>query len=142
MRKQALVAMTALLTVLAGPASAAESGSPFGLWHNPKRSVVVRIEPCSDKLCGVVVWATPAAQATVRQKTGTLLVGAALLKDYRPDSGRNWRGKVLVPDMGRQFSSSIAQVDRNTLDISGCLIGTMLCKHQRWERVNGALAQM
>ncbi|MBW8785477.1 MAG: DUF2147 domain-containing protein [Novosphingobium sp.] len=115
-------------------APAAPRPDPFGAWRNPDRSVVVKLQPCSDKLCGVIVWASPSAQAEARRAEARPLIGLELLRDYHRVSATAWRGTVYVPDMGRSFSSKLVQRDANTLEISGCVIAGLLCRHQQWQR--------
>src|SRR5690606_39959061 len=57
-----LMAVAALLLAVPVPAAAGEDRL-FGVWANPQDSVHVRIEPCGDRICGIVVWASAKAAA-------------------------------------------------------------------------------
>ena len=120
------------------PALAANVTAPppvYGLWQNPRATVRVRIGACGQMLCGTVAAATSSAQADARAAGVNPLIGVQLLQDYHQVDTDRWAGRVFVPDMGRTFSSRIVQVRPDTLQISGCLIGGMLCKSQLWTRV-------
>src|SRR5688500_12465270 len=100
-----MLSSLAAIALLAGATPAAAEPDLFGLWRNPKNSVHVDIRPCGGSACGYVVWASPKAQADARKGSGRELVGMQLLRDFAP-TGRNWRGKVFVPDLNRTFTGS------------------------------------
>lgn len=132
-----LAVASALLMGAAQPASEPPRAlSPFGMWRNPHHTIVVHVYPCASEICGRIVWAAPEAVADARDAHyGKPLVGTELLSGYRPDGPGHWAGRVFVPDMGSSFSSKIVLQPTAQLDISGCLIGGFLCKHQTWDRV-------
>jgi uncharacterized protein (DUF2147 family) len=59
------IALTLALT--SSPTAAAAPSPLEGLWSNPNRSVVVRIGPCGEQLCGRVVSASPKARDKAAQ---------------------------------------------------------------------------
>lgn len=128
----------ALVLLAATPAAAQgvnpASDGPVGFWLNPKRTVKVATGPCGDRLCGWVVWADAKAIADAGESGVQNLVGTELLRSYRRTAPGQWRGEVYVPDMGQIFTSKIAEIDRNTLKISGCILGGLLCRSQIWQR--------
>jgi len=103
-------------------------------WINPYNDVKVEIGDCDGKLCGWVVWATPEAQAEAREAGTPNLVGTQLLQNYHETGPNAWEGHVFVPDLGRTFYSTITKPDENTLKISGCVLGGLICKSQIWHR--------
>jgi len=106
-----------------------------GVWRNPDGSVLVRIGPCGRAICGVIVGATPAAQADARDGGYPRLIGLNILIGYHPSGARHWEGRVLVPDMGHVFTSHIDLLDANHARVAGCLFHQHLCQTQLWERV-------
>jgi len=128
---------TALLVAssLASPVSAAASSDITGLWRNPDGSVLVRIAPCGKEICGVVVGATPTAQADARDGGYPQLIGLSIMFGYRPAGPQRWVGRVLVPDLGHVFSSHIDLVDGTHARIAGCLFHQHFCQTQLWQRV-------
>lgn len=124
----------ALFLALSSAAQAATPFTPYGLWQNPKGTILVRTHSCGQLLCGDIVWAGPKAIADARDAGVTSLVGTQLLSDYRASSPGRWTGQVYVPDQGRRFASTIELKSPNSLRISGCILGGLICKHQLWTR--------
>ncbi|MDP5279496.1 DUF2147 domain-containing protein [Sphingomonas sp. DG1-23] len=128
--------MVALAAVLAAPSAAAAPSSPLqGLWLNPHGSVAVRTDPCGDKFCGRIVWASGAAQKDAKDSGVDALIGTELLENYRPDGEASWSGTVFVPDLGRHFSSRIDTLSPTRIEIRGCILGGLICKSQVWSRI-------
>ncbi len=115
--------------------SATAQDHSFGTFRNPSGSVHVRAEPCGARMCGVVVWANPKAQADARRGGTDALVGVPLFRGFTLEKPGVWRGKVFVPDIGKTFSGTVTVVDENTLKGSGCLLGGVGCKSQVWTRL-------
>lgn len=128
-----LLAAIALLG-LSAVAQAETPPTPIGLWQNPKGTILVRTRACGQLLCGNIVWAAPAALADAREAGVASLIGTELLVDYRAKGIGYWKGQVYVPDQGRRFYSTIEQTSVNSLRISGCILGGLICKHQDWTR--------
>lgn len=124
------------LAAVAAPAGrpAPAPGSVIGTWVNPRGSVRVATGDCGGKLCGWVVWANQEALADARDSGVPRLIGIELLQDYHATGAGRWQGQVYVPDMGRTFYSTIAQVDADRMRISGCVLGGLICKSQTWQR--------
>lgn len=133
MRSRITVALAAALAFAGQPAFAQGNGVE-GVWANPKGTVQVRTGACGDKLCGWIVWASPKAQDDAKKAGAKPLIGTALLRGYRADGGQ-WAGQVYVPDRQEEYYSTIKIVDTQTLKISGCILGGLLCKSQLWHRV-------
>lgn len=133
--KQLMLGMAAIAALAPTLASAA-ANDLLGVWRNPKNSVHVDIRPCGSSACGVVVWATPKAQADARRGSGRELVGLQLLQDFAPN-GQGWRGKVFVPDLNRTLAGSARAIDANHLEAKGCVLGGLFCKAQIWTRIGG-----
>lgn len=108
--------------------------SPIGTWINPRGTVRVKTGLCGINLCGWVVWASSQALDDARSSGVNSLIGTELLRNYRATSTREWHGQVYVPDMGETFYSRIVQLDPNSLKISGCILGGLICKSQVWQK--------
>ena len=129
------LALFAIPLIAASTPPAPAAGGAAGLWTNPHHSVIVRTAPCGGNLCGTIVWASATAQQDARDGGSTgQLVGTELLRDFRAESRGRWSGSVFVPDMGRSFDSTIVQQGPNALNIAGCILHGLLCKHQLWTR--------
>lgn len=130
----AAMAMAPIGAQAQGPAPAAAPTGAIGTWVNPHGTVKVATGNCAGKLCGWVVWASAEAQADAQENGVTRLVGTELLQSYHATGTGQWQGQVYVPDMGHRYYSTIAQIDRNNLKISGCILGGLICKSQVWQR--------
>ncbi len=132
-------AAAAFLALSVQPASAQ---GVEGVWANPKGSVQVRTGSCGDRLCGWIVYASPKAQADAKKAGADPLLGTALLRGYRANGDAQWAGQVYVPDRKEAYYSTIQLIDAQTLKVSGCILGGLLCKSQIWHRVPspGAMA--
>ncbi|WP_206366437.1 DUF2147 domain-containing protein [Sphingomonas gei] len=118
------------------PAVAGAAADPvFGTWANPKHTIAVKTALCGGALCGAIVDATAKAQSDARDAGIEHLVGTELLRAYHKTGSGHWSGTVFVPDMGRSFASRIVQLSPNTLRISGCIWGGLICKSQDWTRL-------
>ena len=131
-----ILAAAAALT-MAVPASAADSGL-YGVWRNPKNTVHVKFQECAQATCGVVVWATPKAQADAKKGGTDKLIGLQLLRNFTMVKPGLWRGRVFVPDLNGTFGGTAELVDPNTLRAKGCLFVGLACKTQLWKKVEGA----
>jgi uncharacterized protein (DUF2147 family) len=124
--------LSALLPILLGAATAPDP--IYGEWVNPKHTLAVRTAPCGDEVCGTIVAATREALQDAKDAGVNQLIGTQLLRGYRKTGEGRWSGTVFVPDMGRSFSSHIVALSPNTLRISGCILGGLICKSQDWTR--------
>jgi uncharacterized protein (DUF2147 family) len=115
--------------------SAASQATAFGTWVNTCGTVRVRTGGCGGKLCGWIVWAAMEAAQDARDSGVDKLIGTELLEDYQQSPSGTWAGQVFVPDLGRKFLSTIVPVNADTLKISGCIFGGLICKSQIWRRV-------
>jgi uncharacterized protein (DUF2147 family) len=133
-RSISIALATATALCAAAATQPAARANPIGTWVNPRGSVRVATGNCAGGLCGWVIWANPAATRDARESGVQNLIGTALLRDYRPTGSGRWRGQVYVPDLGRSFVSTIQQLDPNSLRISGCILGGLICRSQIWRR--------
>ena len=121
-------------------AAASPPASPIeGHWLNPQRTVLIRLAPCGEAMCGTVTWAAERAQHAARKGADTL-VGARLLNDFRQTGNGQWRGTVFVADMDLRVGGKIQVVDDNRLKVSGCILKGMMCRSQVWTRSGEALS--
>lgn len=134
MRRRVLLIASTLVTTL--PSSAPAADRSFGVWKNPSGSVQVRAEPCGDKMCGTVVWASDKAKADAAKGGTADLIGLQLFRGFVLEKPGVWRGKVFVPDIAKTFSGTVSVVNKDTLKGAGCLLGRFGCKSQLWTRIS------
>jgi uncharacterized protein (DUF2147 family) len=109
----------------AAPSTAAvrDANSPVGVWMTEEKEGKVRIEPCGANLCGYSVDAK------------SNLNGEQVLINMRPARDQKWSGRILDPNTGSTYDSTIA-LKGDTLRVQGCAFGGMFCGGQTWTRVN------
>jgi uncharacterized protein (DUF2147 family) len=108
------------------PASAAaqSASSPLGLWVTEEKEGKVRIEQCGVNLCGYSV------DAKSNQNGEQVLINMKAGKDAK------WSGRILDPNTGSTYDSTIALKGSDSLRVQGCAFGGMFCGGQTWSRVN------
>ncbi|WP_188053279.1 DUF2147 domain-containing protein [Sphingosinithalassobacter sp. CS137] len=107
---------------------------PEAVWSNPDGSVHIRSYSCDGKLCGRVTWANEEAKRDAREGGTESLVGTNLFRNFTQQPSGAWEGEVFVPDLGKRFSGTI-RFEGDTLSAEGCAALGIICKSQRWTRV-------
>jgi len=108
------------------PATAASQSAttPLGLWMTEEKEGKVRIEQCGVNLCGYSV------DAKSNQN------GEQVLINMKPGKDAKWSGRILDPNTGSTYDSTIALKGSDSLRVQGCAFGGMFCGGQTWSRVN------
>ena len=133
--KQLFASLAALSLVALS--SAASASAPFeGRWTNPKRSVIIEVAPCGDAHCGTVVWATDKAKANARKGGTENLIGTRLITGVRRTGNGTYKGRGFVPKRNMSAAATIRQAGPNVMIVEGCALAGLICKEQRWTRVN------
>lgn len=130
------------VTALALSASAAfASTSPVGVWYTQDKQGKVRIAPCGDKLCGVIISGRgkdgkPASDARDDANPNPALrsrpiLGLQILRDFKPTGPGRWGGgKIYDPNTGRTYDSKLSLSNGGVLKVEGCV--TVICVSQTW----------
>jgi uncharacterized protein (DUF2147 family) len=105
-------------------ASASSANSPLGLWLTEEKEGKVRIEQCGNNLCGYSV------DAKSNQN------GEQVLINMKPGKDSKWSGRILDPNTGSTYDSTIALQGSDSLRVQGCAFGGMFCGGQTWSRLN------
>ena len=98
--------------------------SPLGVWLTEEKEGKVRIEQCGANLCGY----------SVDKKSNQN--GEQVLINMKPSNDSKWSGRILDPNSGSTYDSTIALKGSDTLRVRGCDFGGMFCGGQTWSRVN------
>ena len=129
-----LLFLLAALTSLAAPAMA--QPSPFeGHWANPKKSMIVNVARCGADYCAVVVQASAKAQANARRGGTEHFIGTEILH-VRDSGGGLYKGKAFDPESNMHVPATVRFVDAATIEIQGCALFGLVCKTQRWTKVD------
>lgn len=135
--KLSLAALAAVLGLAVGPAYAGgDIARSYGVWRNPHDTVHLEIKDCGASTCGVVVWASPKAEADARRSGEDTLIGKQLLRDFEAQKDGSLKGRVWVPTLKITLVGSADIVDAKTMRAKGCVIGAFLCKSQLWTRID------
>ena len=106
------------------PASVTSAAnSPLGVWLTEEKEGKVRIEQCGSNLCGY----------SVDKKSNQN--GEQVLINMKPGKDK-WSGRILDPNSGSTYDSTIALKGTDSLRVQGCAFGGMFCGGQTWTRVN------
>lgn len=125
------------LLALCVPVAASAQAVLDGQWKNPKGSVVVRLAPCGNAVCGIVVHASEHAKETARKGGTPHLVGTKILSNLRPTGDGSFKGQAFDPKRNIRAPAIVRLVGSDTLQVRGCAIaGMFVCKEQIWTRVS------
>jgi uncharacterized protein (DUF2147 family) len=105
------------------PAAPQAANSPLGVWLTEEKEGKVRIEQCGANLCGY----------SVDKKSNQN--GEQVLINMKPGKDK-WSGRILDPNTGSTYDSTIALKGTDTLRVQGCAFGGVFCGGQTWTRVN------
>jgi uncharacterized protein (DUF2147 family) len=110
----------------AAPATAAaqSAATPLGLGLTEEKEGRIRIEQCGVSLCGYSV------DAKSNQN------GEQVLINMKPGKDAKWSGRILDPNTGSTYDSTIALKGSDSLRVQGCAFGGMFCGGQTWSRAN------
>ena len=106
------------------PSAVAVANSPLGLWLTEEKEGKVRIEQCGANLCGY----------SVDKKSNQN--GEQVLINMKPGKDSKWSGRILDPNTGSTYDSTIALKGSDSLRVQGCAFGGVFCGGQNWTRVN------
>ena len=130
-----LVAAAAALLWLGARAFALD---PTGDWLVADQDAKIRIQPCGNALCGVLVWAKYPAR-DVHNPDPSLrnrpLIGVPILTGLKPSGQNSWEGQAYNADDGRTYDVTVTLKGPDTLRVEGCLLGGLICLGENWTRV-------
>ena len=105
-------------------APARDLNSPLGVWLTEEKEGKVRIEQCGNNLCGY----------SVDSKSNQN--GEQVLINMKPGKDQKWSGRIVDPNSGSTYDSTITLRGTDRLRVQGCAFGGMFCGGQTWTRVN------
>ena len=114
----------------AGTAMAA--GPAVGVWKTQPDDGAyahVKMTPCGGAICGTI---QRTFNASGEYKSEN--IGKQLVIDMKPDGSGKYAGKVWRPSNNKIYIGKMT-VAGNSLKLSGCVAGGLLCSKQDWQRV-------
>ena len=106
------------------PAAVRDPNSPVGVWLTEEKEGKIRVEQCGTNLCGYSL------DAKSNQN------GEQILINMKPGKNMKWSGRIVDPNSGSTYDSTIALKSPDTLRVQGCAFGGMFCGGQTWTRAN------
>ena len=116
---------------------------PRGLWL-AQDGAQVRIAPCGDYLCAILVKTKTAADPETGQpwtdkhshdpaQRNRPLVGTAVLSSLVPDGLGKWSGQLYNVDDGGSYEGHLLELNARTVRVEGCALG--ICGGQNMTRI-------
>ncbi len=103
--------------------SAAQAGSANGMWLRSNGAHIQAFD-CSGGLGLKVVKSPEPAK-----------VGKTIMCGAKKTAENKWKGTVLNLDDGQNYSGYVV-LNGNSLTLSGCVLGGLVCKDDTWSRIN------
>jgi uncharacterized protein (DUF2147 family) len=133
--KQAILAAFGLIALVL-PAKA-QSADPSGTWLTQSGDTRVRIARCGAVYCGTIVTSTYQkdtnnSDPALRERP---IVGVRMIWDAKPE-GDGFSGQLYNPQDGRTYTGKLKVMTPATLQLSGCVLGGLICRSQTWTKVN------
>lgn len=122
------------LAMAAGPALA---NDVFGVWKSEPSDtgafIHVDIGPCAadgSKICGKII------ETFNGDPNRPSIVGRNIIENMSADGPNQWDGGTIwAPDDDETYSS-VMELKGSVLEVSGCVLGGLICRGQDWTRVN------
>ena len=114
----------------AGTAMAADPA--VGVWKTQPDDGAyahVKMTPCGGAICGTI---QRTFNASGEYKSEN--IGKQLVIEMKPDGSGKYAGKVWRPSNNKIYGGKMT-VAGNSLKLSGCVAGGLLCSKQDWQRV-------
>ncbi|MEP7453794.1 DUF2147 domain-containing protein [Phyllobacterium sp. SB3] len=107
-----------------------------GTYINQSGGTKVELAPCGASLCGTVVWMkTPVNDVNnpdVSKRSRSVIgIQAVSLKSTGADT---YAGSLYDTESGKTYSGKAKFSDKD-VELSGCILGGLLCKTSIWQRV-------
>jgi uncharacterized protein (DUF2147 family) len=134
--KPAILAALGVL-FLATP-SHAQPQDPSGTYLSESGETRVRIAKCGTAYCGTIVAVRGAAKDVNNpdpNQRSHNLVGVQMISDIRP-SGDGFTGSLYNYKEGKTYSGKMSFQGGNAMQLSGCVLGGLICRSQTWTKVN------
>jgi uncharacterized protein (DUF2147 family) len=123
--------------VLAAP-SLAQGQDPTGTYLSETGDTRVRIARCGGSYCGTIVAVKGDARDSNNPDPGLrsrALVGVHMISDIRP-AGDGFEGSLYNYKDGKTYSGRMTFRGGNAMQLSGCVLGGLICRTQTWTKVN------
>jgi uncharacterized protein (DUF2147 family) len=128
-----------LLGAAATAARAAVQNDVLGDWLTEDKRGVIRVGPCGDAFCGVIVGVSdwPANGDVLRDVHGQPQCHLAFIKHLKPEDDNRLHGTVTNPEDGTTYGAEMWVAGDGALRLRGYLALPILGSTQHWPRFHG-----
>ncbi|WP_439575143.1 DUF2147 domain-containing protein [Phreatobacter sp.] len=136
MMKPFAIAAAALAAALTAAPALAQS--PIGTFASQTGDTRVRFADCGGQICGTIVSVRGQTRdeknenASLRNRN---LVGVRMIT-MRPAGANAWQGTLYNFQDGKTYNGRMSMPGANSMSLSGCVMGGLICRSQTWTRVN------
>ncbi|MEM7211151.1 MAG: DUF2147 domain-containing protein [Pseudomonadota bacterium] len=131
-----LAALAIAAMTFAVPAQAKDI---FDVWQSEKNDkgafIQVEMIPCSadtSLLCGRIV---DAINPTKAASDKPVWIGELIIENMKSSGANAWSdGTIWAPNDGSVYASKL-KLEGDVLEVSGCVLGGLICSGQDWTRV-------
>ncbi|HEY8383621.1 MAG TPA: DUF2147 domain-containing protein [Microvirga sp.] len=123
--------------VLTAPALA-QAPDPSGTYLSETGETRVRIARCGGAYCGTIIAVKGETKDVNNADTGLRgrnLVGVQMISNIQP-SGDGFTGQLYNYKDGKTYSGKMSFQGGNAMQLSGCVMGGLICRSQTWTKVN------
>lgn len=131
----AIVALVLASALAAAPVLAQE---PIGTFVSQSGDTRVRFAPCGNQICGTIVSVRGQTRDEKNEDAslrGRNLVGVRMIT-MRPAGANAWQGTLYNFQDGKTYNGRMSMPNANSMSLSGCVLGGLICRSQTWTRVN------
>jgi len=124
-----------LAAAMAAPARAQEMA---GTYLSQSGETRVRMSPCGGGFCGTIVWVSKPGNDVNNPdaaKRDRPLVGLQMISNMKPNGSGGYTGSLYDYTSGKTYSGK-ATPTAGGLQLSGCVLGGLICRSQSWTRAN------
>ncbi len=118
-----LIVRTTLAAGFLVASSAAYAASPYGTWLRPSNGAHVKVFKCGGGI----------GMRVTKSKTPSK-VGKTIMCGAKKTGANTWTGNLLNLDDGQTYSGKV-KVNGNSMSLSGCILGGIICKSDNWRRI-------
>jgi len=128
-------ALAFFFSMIVGSSLLAQEPGAIGKWKTESNDegsyLVVEIERCGENLCGNILEAfNKSGEANGEYEH----LGKQMIWDMKSKAANKWKGgKIWAPDSDKTYRSKMA-LNGDTLKVSGCVAGGLICRAQEWSR--------
>ncbi len=119
--------LTLAASLFALPALADITGNWLSEKNDEGKQITVEIYNCGEQICGKIT--------DVHNSDNTSIIGKEMIEGMNKKGDTKYSGgKIYAPDTEKWYKSKIKVQDENTLKVSGCVAGGLICRGQIWTR--------